>query len=252
MATYTRTSFSHTLLLQGLEILLNDVLLREGAARERLSALDGTVIRVRIEKPDDVFFILLHEDGVEVLREFDGYVAVRVRGELGAMLHWWLVPNANPPSHEVIRVLAPDEQLQLIHDTISEFSLWSVLRHWLDRYARLDELLALLRREDQPWFQHISALPSTVERLEVEMAHQRLRHEDLADELAALKSTLRRERLRDMLGLVLAALCFWLAVPLWQGQFTLSAAFSPTEHAVAAVTLGCAVLLLRIIGGHRY
>jgi|SRR5699024_7260229 len=252
MATYTRSSFSRTLLLQGLEILLNEVLLREGAAKERLSALDGTVIRVRIEKPDDVFFILLHEDGVEVLTEFDGYVSVRVRGELGAMLHWWLAPNATTPSREVVRVLAPEEQLELINDTISEFSLWSVLRHWLDRYARLDELLALLRREDQPWFQHISTLPSTIEKLEVEMAHQRLRHEDLADEMAALKLTLRRERLRDLLSLVAAGLCFGLAVPLWQGQFAFTAAFSAAEHTVAAVTLGCVVLLLRFVTGHRY
>lgn len=252
MATYTRSSFSRTLFLQGLEILLNEVLLREEAARERLQALDGTVIRVRIEKPDDVFFIILHEDGVEVLAEFDGYVSVRVRGELGPILYWWLAPNARTPASDIIRVLAPDDQLQLINDTISEFSLWSVLRHWLDRYARLDELLALLRRENQPWFQHISTLPATIERLEVDIAHQRLRHEDLADELAALKQTLRRERKRDMLSLTLAALCFFLAIPLWQGHVSFAAAFNAAEQTVAAVSLGCLLLLSRFVLGHRY
>ncbi|HLR18015.1 MAG TPA: hypothetical protein VK099_09130 [Alcanivoracaceae bacterium] len=251
MALYPHTSLSRTIVLNALEMLLNEALLHDAKAHERLQALDGTVIRVRIEQPDDVFFILIHADGVEILTEFDGYVTVRVRGALGPILQWWLVPNSSTPEHEVVRVLAPEEQLQLLLSTISEFSLWTVVRNWLDRYTHIDDLLALLRREDPHWFKHISTLPKTVEKLEMEVARQRLRHEDLADEVQQLKQQLRADKARDNISLVLAVLCWFIAVPLWQQQFSFTAYFSHAEQAVVAASLGVALLLWRMLASHR-
>lgn len=250
MAATNHESLLQSLALGALEFLLNQVLSADPLGRQRLSQLDGIVVRVRVEKPDEVFFLLIHEDGVEVLTEFDGYVHVRVRGELGALLEWWLLPQ-EASEESKIRILGAEDTLTLLKNTIDEFSLWSLVRGWLDQFAHLDDLLALLKREDSRWFALLKDLPETVEKLSMEVAQQRLRHEDLADELTLMKRRLRVERRKDMAYAVLALLCLGLGWAFGEGLLSLNPWLSPQEQALGAFILGMGLLLLRLLFGRR-
>lgn len=252
MAANSHNSLAQTLALSALEFLLNQVLTSDPLGRERLAQLDGTVIRVRVEKPDEVIFLLVHADGVEVLTEFDGYVNVRVRGELGALLEWWLVPNSAETAHNRLRVLGTDDTLQLLQETISDFSLWALVRSWLDNFTQLDDLLSVLKREDSRWHHLLKDLPDTVQHLSTEVAQQRLQHEDLSDELARFKTYVITERRKDMAYALLALVCFGFSFAFWERLFSISPWLAPAEQATAALLLGILLLLSRLFLRRRY
>ena len=88
------SSLTGLLMYGALETLLNQALTGDERGREQLAALDGTVVRLRGESPMWVLYVLIYDDGVERLSDYEGPVDVRVRGALGAMLHWLLAPNS--------------------------------------------------------------------------------------------------------------------------------------------------------------
>lgn len=252
MAAIPHDSLAQTLALNALEFLLNQVLTSDPLGRERLAQLDGTIIRMRVEKPDEVIFLLIHADGVEVLTEFDGYVNVRIRGELGALLQWWLLPNSSATAEDHIRILGPEATLEALQNTISDFSLWALLRSWLDNFAQLEDLFATLKREDPHWHHQLKELPETVQALSTEVAQQRLQQEDLSDELARFKTYLIRERRKDMTYALLALLCFGASFAFWERLFSISPWLTPLEQASGALVAGVLLLLARLLLAKRY
>ena len=121
------SSLTGLLMYGALETLLNQALTGDERGREQLAALDGTVVRLRGESPMWVLYVLIYEDGVELLSDYEGPVDVRVRGALGAMLHWLLAPNSGDAEHS-LRITGPDDTLERLQATISEFSLWPLVR----------------------------------------------------------------------------------------------------------------------------
>lgn len=246
-------SVSRFLMLGALETLLNQALEHDPRAGERLRSLHGTAVRIRAEKPTLVLYLLIYEDGVEVLPEYEGQVDVRVRGRLGAILQWLLAPNSPIPEEDQIRILGNEEQISLISRMISEFSLWGIARNWLDDHVRLNELLAMLRREDPKWLERLQDLPETVKALSREVGHQRLLQEEILEEIRGLKRGLRRERRLDLafilfgVGLLLAALASA------SGQIPLLAASITTGiQTLLLASLGLTLLISRLMFGHRY
>lgn len=252
MAATPHNSIAQTLALGALEFLLNQVLTADPLGRERLAQLDGTVIRVRVEKPNDVIFLLIHADGVEVLTEFDGYVTVRARGELSALLEWWLVPRSAQPNSNNIRILGPDDTLTLLSDTISDFSLWALIRNWLDNITQFEDLLSILKREDPLAHQQLKELPETVQKLANNMAQQRLQHEDLSDELKRFKQQATKEQRKDSAYALLALICFGFSFAFWEKALSLSPWLTATEQTMGALFAGVLLLFLRLLFGHRY
>ena len=103
-------SFPQLIVRGGLESALNQALTGSQPGRDRLAALHGTVVRIRAERPLWVLYVLIYEDGVELLTDYEGNVDIRVRGPLGAMVHW-LFASEPLTEHESLRVTG----LSLIH-----------------------------------------------------------------------------------------------------------------------------------------
>lgn len=252
MAATPHNSIAQALTLGALEFLLNQVLTADPLGRERLTQLSGTVIRVRVEKPNDVIFLLIHADGIEVLTEFEGYVTVRVRGELAALLEWWLVPHSAQPSANKMRVLGPEETLSLLNDTISDFSLWALVRGWLDNITQLEDMLTILKREDPLSHQQLKELPEMVQKLANDMAQQRLQHEDLSDELKHFKQQATKEQRKNNIYALFALICFGLSYAFWEQELSLSPWLTPTEQAIGALLAGVLLILFRLLFSRRY
>lgn len=252
MAATPHNSIAQALTLGALEFLLNQVLTADPLGRERLSQLNGTVIRVRVEKPNDVIFLLIHADGVEVLTEFEGYVTVRARGELTALLEWWLIPHSAKPSANNIRILGPEETLTLLNDTINDFSLWALVRGWLDNITQLEDLLTILKREDPLSHQQLKDLPETVQKLANNMAQQRLQHEDLSDAFKHFKQQAAKEQRKNNVYALFALICFGLGFAFWENALSISPWLTPTEQATGALLAGVLLLMFRLLFGRRY
>ncbi|WP_232802475.1 SCP2 sterol-binding domain-containing protein [Alloalcanivorax mobilis] len=223
-----------------LETLLNQVLTGHPRGREQLAALHGTVVRLRGESPLWALYVLIYEDGLELLGDYEGPVDVRVRGSLGAMLHWLLVPNSADDDQQ-LRITGPADTLQRLQRMVSEFSLWPLVRNWLDDHVRLRELMTLLRREDPAWLERLADLPDRVGAIAAEVARQQLLQEDILEELRGLRQELRRARRLDLGftlgGVLLVMLALLRALGQWQH----------TWHSLASDTLSLAMIGLGLL-----
>lgn len=243
----SRFALSGLLIHGALETLLNQVLTGHPRGREQLAALHGTVVRVRGENPLWVLYVLIYEDGVELLDDYEGPVDVRVRGPLGAMLHWLLVPNSDD-DEEALRITGPEQTLNRLRQMISEFSLWSLVLHWLDNHVRLPDLFAVLRREDPAWLEKLADLPDHLGTLATEVARQQRLQEDTLEELRGLRQELRRARRLDLgcmiLGLALVVFAVLRALGQWQAAWH---ALAADYLSLAMISLGLALIGSRLL-----
>ena len=240
-------SFPQLIVLGGLESALNQALTGNQPGRDRLAALHGTVVRIRTERPLWVLYVLIYEDGVELLTDYEGNVDIRVRGPLGAMVHW-LFASEPLTDHESLRVTGSDRQIAQLTDLIENFSLWPLVRNWLDDHVRLKELLDLLRREDPVWLEKLATLPQQVGELAEQVARQQLIQEDILEELRHLRGELRRARKLDqfftLTGTLLILLSLLKASSLWE---TTLHALQQDVLSLAMLSLGIAFLLARLL-----
>ena len=244
-------SVTRFLMLGTLETLLNQALEQDPRATERLRLLHGTAIRIRMEQPMLVTYVLVYEDGVELHPEYEGPVDVRIRGPLGAMLYWAFSPNAPLPEGDRIRILGPEEKISLLTATISEFSLWGVTRNWLEQHVPLNDLLTVLRREDPRWLEHLRQLPGEVGALGEELGRQRLLQEDILAEVRALRSGLRRERQMDLMAILFGVLLLLGALATAGGQIPLLAELARHSQTLLFASIGLTLLLSRLLFGYR-
>jgi len=238
------------LLMHGaLETLLNQALTGDERGRGQLAALDGTVVRLRGESPMWVLYVLIYEDGVELLSDYEGPVDVLVRGALGALLHWLLAPNSGDAEHS-LRITGPDDTLERLQATISEFSLWPLVRNWLDDHVRLRELLSLLRREDPAWLEKLAGIPDHLGELAAQVARQQLLQEDILEEVRGLRREMRRGRRLDLAFLVIGVTLILVSLLRALGQWhTTWTALSHDYLSLAMISLGLALILGRLL--HR-
>ncbi len=247
-----QSSATRLLVLGTLETLLNQTLVFSPDAREHLAPLHGTVVRVRMEKPMAVLYILVYEDGVEVMQDFEGHVDVRVRAPLGALLQWTIAPGSEA-ARENIRVLGPDEQVLQLQRAMEAFGIWEGIRQWLEKHVQLDQLLNLLRHQDPAWLSQLHGLPAQMQELNRELARQRLLQEDILAEIRALKVSLSRERRLDLF-------CLFTGLALLMGALATASGHLPplvvtgdeATQALLLGSLGLTLILSRILFGHRY
>ncbi|ERP92113.1 hypothetical protein Q670_10875 [Alcanivorax sp. P2S70] len=244
-------SFPQLVVLGGLESALNQALTGTQAGRDKLAALHGTVVRVRAERPLWVLYVLIYEDGVELLTDYEGAVDVRVRAPLGALVHW--VFARDPLSEQsAIRINASDEHLARLNDLIETFSLWPLIRNWLDDHVRLKELLGLLRREDPVWLEKLASLPAEVGQLAEQVARQQLLQEDILEELQQLRGDLKRARRLDqffsLTGMLLILFSVLKTAGLWETSWH---ALQQDTLSLAMLSLGIACLIARLVPGKR-
>ncbi|WP_237738829.1 SCP2 sterol-binding domain-containing protein [Alcanivorax hongdengensis] len=226
---------------------MNQALTGTAAGRERLAALHGTVVRIRAERPRWVLYVLIYEDGIELLTEYEGSVDIRVRGPLGAMLGW-VFSSDNLEDQEALRVNGDEARVAQLAQLLQHFSLWPLIRNWLDDHVRLKELLAVLRREDPVWLEKLATLPSQVGELAEQMARQQLLQEDILDEVRGLREEMRRARKLDLFFMLVGTLLILLSLLKAMGQW--QSTWQALQHdtlSLAMLSLGLACLVARLL-----
>ena len=246
-------SLTRLLALGALETVLNQALALEGQSADRLAALHGTVVRIRLERPATSIYMLLAEDGIEILHDYEGSVDIRIRTSVGALLHWLMAPGAIAADDDQIRITGNEPQLSQLLGAMAEFDLWGALRSWFDDHLRLEDLLALLRREDPRWFARLEQVSERVEQIAAELGRQRLLQEEVLDALHSLTRGMRRERRLDLLFLCSGMTLLFGAFATATGQIPvlLLQAEAGLQTLIMA-SIGLTLILSRILFGHRY
>lgn len=246
-----QTSVTRFLMLGALETLLNHALELEGRAGETLQRLHGTVVRVRFTRPAFSLYLLICDDGIDILEHYEGYVDVRIRCALGGMLQWILTPDATPDD-ALVQLSGPDDKVRLLSEALQSFDLWGALNRWMNEHARLEDILALLRREDPAWAARLDTLVHNVDCLAEELGRQRLLQEDILEELRGLKRGLRRQRRLDAATLFSGMALLLAAFATMGGEIPVLGVASQGLQALLLASLGLTLLLSRILFGSRY
>ncbi|MDF1781119.1 MAG: SCP2 sterol-binding domain-containing protein [Alcanivoracaceae bacterium] len=245
-------SVTRFLMLGALETVLNQALELEARTGERLSRLHGTVVRLRCVSPPFSLYLLICEDGVEILENYEGRIDVRVRASLGALVQLILTAGATP-DEESVQVSGPQEKVDLLILALQEFDLWSALRRWLDEHVRVDQVVAMLRREDPRWLEKLHGVADSVSGMADEIGRQRLLQEEILDEIRSLKRNLRRERQLDMLSLFLGVALMMAAFATASGQLPLLILdMQQGAQSLFLASVGLTVIFSRMLFGHRY
>jgi hypothetical protein len=246
-------SLTRFLALGALETVLNQALALESQAAARLSSLHGTVIRVRLERPATSIYLLLAEDGIEVLHDYEGSVDIRIRTSLGALVQWLLAPGQPQDDNDRIRISGREPQLGILLSAVAEFDLWTALRRWLDEHVRLEDVLALLRREDPRWLGRLEQVCGQVDLIAEELGRQRLLQEEILDAMHGLQRGMRRERRLDLLFLCSGMTLMFGAFATATGQIpVLWLEVEAGAQTLLLASLGLTLILSRILFGHRY
>jgi hypothetical protein len=246
-------SLTRFLALGALETVLNQALALESRAAERLAGLHGTVVRIRLDRPATSIYLLLVEDGVEVLHDYEGPVDIRIRTSLGALLQWLLSPSEAQSDDDAIRITGNEPQLGLLLHAVGEFDLWSAMRRWLDEHVRLEDLIAVLRREDPRWLARLEQVCGQVDQLALELGRQRLLQEEILDAVQGLKRGMRRERRLDLLFLCSGMTLLFGAFATATGQIpVLSLHAEAGLQTLIMASVGLTMILSRVLFGHRY
>lgn len=246
-----QTSVARFLMLGALETVLNRALELEGRASETLQRLHGTVVRVRFTRPAFSLYLLICDDGVDILEQYEGYVDVRIRCTLGSMLHWILTPDATPDD-ALVQIHGPDDKVRLLSEALQAFDIWGALNRWMNQHARLEDLLSLLRREDPAWADRLEMLVRNMDGLADELGRQRLLQEDILDELRSLKRGLRRQRQLDAVFLFTSMTLLLAAFATIGGELPVLGAATQGMQALLLASVGLTLLLSRVLFGHRY
>jgi hypothetical protein len=246
-------SLTRLLALGALETVLNQALALESQSASRLAALHGTVVRIRLEKPALSIYLLLAEDGIEVLQDYEGSVDIRIRASLGALLQWLMAPGAVLADDDQIRITGNEPQLGQLLGAVAEFDLWGALRNWFEEHLRLEDILTLLRREDPRWIARLEQVSDRVEQIATELGRQRLLQEEVLDAVQGLTRGMRRERRLDLLFLCSGMTLLFGAFATATGQLPvlLLEAEAGLQTMIMA-SVGLTLILSRILFGHRY
>ena len=246
-----QASITRFLMLGALETLLNQALEMEARTGERLAGLHGTVVRLRSVSPAFSLYLLICEDGVEILEDYEGHVDIRVRASLGALLHWILTAGS-VPDEDGIQVTGPQDLVDMLVLAVQEFDLWSALRRWVDDHVRLEQVITLLRREDPRWLDTLHGLSTDVTRLSEEISHQRLLQEDILDEVRGLRRAIGRERRLDFAFMFIGMSLLLAAFASADGRLPiLIQDIQKNTQTLLLASLGLTLMLSRLLFGHR-
>lgn len=211
-------SLPTVLMLGALEALLNQAVAANPSQLPRLRSLHGCVVRLRLERPSFSLYVLVAEDGIEFLPDYEGHVDVRIRTQLGPLVQWFLLPQSTIGDHPALRITGDEKRLETLYLLLDELKIWSVLRQWFEQHIRLGKVLEILKREDPSWLAKLDALQEQLQSIGYEQARQRLIQEEILEALKELPRELQRQRRRDTLwitsGLLLLLAAFATALGL--------------------------------------
>lgn len=222
------------LVMQVLEGAVNLALSHDPKALQRLQPHQGRLLRIKTTAPDWMLFMVITEEGVEFLQEYEEVVDARIT--LPATLLTQCVLGASEGDEllqqDGVRTSGDQAFLRDVLQIAVDFSVWKLVRrilnNWLPEFEGLAGLMDALKHHDPAWLVRLEHLPQvasetlTAVRMQGDMLRQQaLEIEQIKHQLTADRRT---NRISTLIGFCLIVVAFlahngYLQVPqLQQGS----------------------------------
>ena len=201
------------------ESAMNTVLAQHAQAAQTLASHAGKVIRIKIFNPHYSIYLVLCEEGVQILSQFDGVVDARVRAPASQLA--WLMLGESADSQQVLNQLKVTGNQQLVADLVQltvEINLWhwmtSLLQEWLPDFRNILRQLAALRSHSTEWIENIQQLSKVNCETLDEIRRQGQAQQALLNELINMRQWMEKKSARHsmILWLVLGCLVIWFGL----------------------------------------
>ena len=203
------------LVLGLIETLLNNFIELDNATRERVAALSGLIVRVKLTDPYHTFYLYFTTEGIEVWDVAPGPARVRVNARVYDLMRTLL--GAPPRTHSGqsrVHIWGEAESVVALEALLNDFNVRTRAREWLHEHFDLNALWKRIRRHDPSWLQDFLPLPGLMREAlnELRQLNENLqRHQG---ELERFRSQSNRQRTLDLMIMMLAmvVVCHLLAL----------------------------------------
>lgn len=192
--------------LGAIETLLNAFIDLDATTRERVHALHGLIIRVKIVDPYLPFYLFFTEEGIEVCEEAPAPAQVRVNARLFDLMRMLLgATPVRPSGRPRVRVWGESASVARLESLLVDFNLRTRAQQWLREHVNLEALWQKIRNHDPSWLQDFLPLPGLMRETlgELRRLNQNLQAQQL--EFERYRRKLQRQRIYDLLFLAIFA-----------------------------------------------
>lgn len=193
--------------LGAIETLINAFVDLDSPTREQVRSLRGLVVRVKILDPYLPFYLLFTEEGIEVSDETPTPAQVRINARLFDLMRTLL--GAAPVSasgRPRVRVWGEAERVAQLETLLTDYNVRTRAQQWLREHLNLEQLWHKIRNHDPSWLKDFMPLPGLMRETlaELRLVNQNLLRQQ--QEFEQFREHSRRQRMHDLLFLVIAFL----------------------------------------------
>lgn len=230
--------------LGAIETLINGFIELDASTRERVTALHGLVVRVKVLEPYLPFYLFFTREGIEVCDVAPSPARVRVNARLFDLMRTLL--GASPVSasgRPRVRVWGESESVAILEDLLKDFNLRTRAQQWLQGHLNLDGLWQKIRNHDPSWLQDFMPLPGMMRETlkELRAINQHLAQQKEAFEQYQLRS--QQQRRRDLWIMLLA---FFIIFGGLTGTLNLETLSTLSPDRLLLLLVGVALVLSRL------
>lgn len=221
MSTENSESMTPLLMLGVFEAAINNVLAQNAQAIQTIALNAGKVIRVKIYNPQYSLYLVLCEEGIQILSRFDGVVDARIKAPASQLV--WLMLGESMDSQSILTQLKITGNRQLIADLIQlavEINLWhwiiSVLQEWLPNYREVIQHWTVSRTQPDDWMEGIQHLSQLASDTLDEIRRQSHSQQAVLTELVKIRQRMEKKQashsIQWLLGLVFVVIIWFMAM----------------------------------------
>ncbi len=202
-----------------IETAINHILAQHRQAAQTITPYAGKVIRIKLHNPHYSIYLVLCEEGVQILTRFDGVVDARVN--VPASQFVWLLLGESADSQTLLAQLKITGNRQLIADLIQlavDINLWhwitGLLQEWMPDYRQVIKQFSALRQHSSQWAENIQSFSRFSSDALSEIRQQSRSQAALLDELVKMRLWMEKKEgshsLQLGLGLVLVVIVWFM------------------------------------------
>lgn len=202
------------------ETAINHILMQNTQSMQVIALHAGKVIRVKLYNPNYSLYIVLCEEGVQVLSQFDGVVDARVKASTGQLI--WLFLGESSDAQTVLTQLKVTGDKQLIDDLTQlsiEINAWhwivSFFQEWMPDYPGFIKKITTMSPNASLWTENIQGFSQLAQDILTEVRQQNQTQEAVLAELMKMGQGMEKNAIRHSIqlwiGLVLMVI-IWFVV----------------------------------------
>lgn len=200
-------NLSRYLWLGAIETLINAFIELDTPSRERVAALAGLVVRVKVVDPYLPFYLFFTREGIEVCDEAPYPAQVRVNARLFDLVRTLLgAAPVTPSGRARVRVWGEAESVAQLESLLIDYNVRTRAQEWLRNHLNLESLWQKIRNHDPSWLKDFLPLPSLMRETlsEIKLLNQNLQSQQL--EFDRFRQRSQRQRAYDLIFLMLVFL----------------------------------------------